>query len=330
MLRDQCIFDIENLKESFIHLLSESACLPNRNKKDEKIEKKTIDLELPSSQTGTAEPSKQEAENLTNVRKLKQLSPASKIGVIFIAPGILSLVLSIINNSQVLAFIGLGLTFWGAIFFLIRPTKYIQGSLLDATAVASYRTIDRITENLKYKGKSFYIPSYPKQAYLPEHLKGLKEMIVFISASGSAGLPSIEEMARNEFILQKPKGISITPPGLGLLNQFENELKIDPTKMDLPTLCETLPQLVLENFQLAKEIKMTPNNDQVNLKISGSIFRGLYLEEGLRSVYTLGCPLVSTIACAIAKTTGKVVTINSLKLDQETDITEASYQITKD
>jgi hypothetical protein len=297
--------------------------------KTEEIDKKSIDLEPSSSQIGTVEHSQQEAENLKNLRKPKRVSPAGKIGVIFIIPGILSLALSIINSSQVLAFIGLGLTFWGAVFLLVRPTTYVQGSLLDATAISLYTTIDRIIKDLKYKGKSFYIPPYPKQAYLPEHLKGLKEMIVFISADGSTGLPSIEEMAENKFILQNPKGISITPPGLGLLNQFENELKIDPTQIDLQTLCETLPQLILENFQLAKEIEMKPADNEVNLRISGSIFRSLYLEEGLKSVYSCGCPLVSAIACAIAKTTGKIVTINSSILEQETDTIKVSYHIMK-
>lgn len=298
--------------------------------KTEEIDKKPIDLGPTNSQTESTEHQKSGAENLKSFRKVKRVTFADKIGVIFIIPGILSLILSIVVNSQVLAFIGLGLTFWGALFFLVRPTTYVQGSLLAAAAISSYTTIDRITKDLKYEGKSFYIPPYPKQVYLPEHLKALKEMIVFISADGSTGLPSIQEMAGNKFLLQNPKGISITPPGSGLLTQFENELKINPTQIDLQTLCETLPQLILENFQLAKEIEMKPENDHVNLKVRGSIFRSLYLEESMKSLYSLGCPLVSAIACAIAKTTGKIVTINLLKLDQETGITEASYQIVKD
>jgi hypothetical protein len=75
---------------------------------------------------------------------------------------------------------------------------------------------------------------------------------------------------------------------------------------------------------------MKPETDRVNMKISGSVFKSLYREEGLKSVYSLGCPLVSAIACAIAKTTGKAITINSLKFNQEKDTTEVSYHIMKD
>ena len=298
--------------------------------KTEEIDKKPIDLQPPDTQAKAIERAEPETEHLKNLRKLKQPSLAGKISVALIIPGVLALIASILNNSQVLAFIGLGLTFWGAVFFLVRPTTYVQGTLLDATAISLYTTIDRMTNDLGCKGKTFYIPSYPKQAYLPEHLKGLKEMIIFISADGNTSLPSIEEMAESKFILRNPKGISITPPGSGLLDQFQTELKIDPTQIDLATLCETLPNLILENFQLAKDIEMKPETDRVNMKISGSVFKSLYREEGLKSVYSLGCPLVSAIACAIAKTTGKAITINSLKFNQEKDTTEVSYHIMKD
>jgi hypothetical protein len=298
--------------------------------KTEEIDKKPIDLQPTDSQPKTIEHTEPETENLKNLRKLRHPSLAGKISIVLLIPGVLALIASILNQSQVLAFIGLGLTFWGAVFLLVRPTTYVQGSLLDATAISLYTTIDRMTNDLKCRGKSFYIPPYPKQAYLPEHLKGLKEMIVFISADESTSVPSIEEMAESKFMLRNPKGVSITPPGSGLLDQFQTELKLDPTQIDLETLCETLPNLILENFQLAKEIEMKPETDQVNTKISGSIFKSLYLEKGLTSVHSLGCPLVSAIACAVAKTTGKAITINSLKLDQEKDTIEVSYLIMKD
>jgi len=295
----------------------------------EQMDKEPTEFLPQDSQTEPAEPSK--SENMPpKLARLSNVALAGKIGVVLITPGVLALVFSIVTDSQVLAFVGLGLTFWGALFFLVQPSRLVQESLLDATAAASYSTIDRIMSNLKYKGKCWYIPPYPKQAYLPEHLKGLKEMIVFISANGSSELPSIEEIANKRFILQNPKGVSITAPGAGLLDQLENELKLDPTQTDLQTLCETLPQQILENFQLAKEIEMKPEGDSIQLRIAGSVFRSLYIQEGLKSVHQLGCPLISALACAVAKTTGKAVTILALNFNSETDTTEASCIIKND
>jgi len=299
-----------------------------RNAEEKK--KKTTQLVTANSQVETINQPIAEVDKLKlPLERIYRISSPLKIGTAFMALGVLSLAFSVISNSQVLAFIGLGLTFWGALFFLVRPLTYVKGSLLDATAISSYATVDRIIRDLKYKGKGLYIPPYPKEVYLPEHLKGLKEMIVYIPAENSDTMPSIEEIAGSRFIIENPEGITIAPPGLGLLNQFEKESKMDPTKMDLESLCETLPLLILENFQLAKDIEMKVENEQVYLKVSDSIHKNLYREERLKSVYSLGCPLVSAIACAIAKTTGKIVAISSLKVSPETETIEVSYSLVK-
>jgi len=267
-----------------------------------------------------------EVENLKlELRKAKGI-PSIKIGVAFIVPGAMALAFSIFHNSQVLAFIGLSLTFWGALFLFIRPVKYVSSTLLDSAAISSYSTIDRIVKDLKYKGKSYYIPAYPKEAYLPAYLKGLKDMVVFISADSGASMPSIEEVAKEKFLLENPKGICVAPPGAGLLTQFEKELGVDITKLELNELCENLPRSILENFKLAKEIEMKPEGNQIYLRIVDSVYKNLYSkEEDLKSVHFLGCPLVSAIACAIAKNTGKLVTIQKDKISPDGQSLEVWY-----
>jgi len=289
----------------------------------EETEDKSIELTNIQYLMDTIKQLQTEIENLKlELRSVRHI-PSGKIGIIFMVPGTLSLIFSILNDSQILGFIGLGLTFWGALFFFVRPIRYVKSSLLESTAISSYSTIDRIVRDLKYTGKSYYIPPYPKEVYLPEHLKGLKDLIVFISRArrSGAGMPAIEEMAKSKFLLENPKGICVAPPGLGLLTQFEKELRKEMTKLELNELCESLPQLILENFQLAKEIEMKTEKNQVHLRIIDSIYKNLYSrEKNLKSVHFLGCPLVSAIACAIAKATGKIVTLHrdSVSLDGQT------------
>jgi len=299
---------------------------PDKTKTTEKKDDKSVELTSIQYLIETIKQLQADTENLKlELRKVRR--PSGKIGIIFIIPGALSLIFSIFKNSQVLAFIGLSLTFWGALFFFVRPVKYVRSSLLDSTAISSYSTIDRIVQDLKYKGKSYHIPPYPKEVYLPEYLKGLKDMIVFISADSDAGMPSIEEMAKTKFLLENPKGILAAPPGLGLLTQLEKELRTDITKLELSELCESLPQLILENFQLAKEIEMKTEKNQVHLKIFDSIYKNLYSrEKNLKSIHFLGCPLVSAIACAIAKTTGRIVTIHQSTTSPDGQTIEVRYR----
>ena len=232
--------------------------------------------------------------------------PTNKIGIALIIIGALPLSTSIIAplttlfpasiiaSSTTLAFIGLALTFWGILFLFARPTKFVKSALLDSTAISSYTTIDRIIKDLGYKGRSYYIPPYPKEVYLPEYLKGLKNMIVFVSADTDPSMPSIEDMAKGRFLLEKPKGISVTPPGMGLVNQLENEMKTDLTNLSYIELLNELPRVLLENLRLAEEIRLEPEDSIVHIKIVGSKYQDLYeSEENLKCIHSLGCPIVS-------------------------------------
>ena len=265
----------------------------------------------------------------SEIKKIRHI-PSGKIGLAFVIPGVLSLIFSILKESQILAFIGLGLTFWGALFLFIKPVRYVRSELLHSASLSSYLTLDRIIKDLKFKGKSYYIPPYPKDVYLPEYLKGLKEMTVFISAGKGSSMPSVEEMAKSKFLLKNPKGICVSPPGLGVLIQFEKELRTDLTKMDLDAFLEVLPQLVIENIHLAKHVEIKREDGTFRLRISNSIYGNLYVREGLKSVHLLGCPLVSAVACAIAKVTGKVVTIREDKVSLNGQLIEVWYDLVGD
>jgi len=298
----------------------------------EETEDETVESTTTQYPMETIKQLQAEAENSgSELRKARHIS-SWKIGIVFAVPGALSLIFAILNDSQSLAFIGLGLTFWGALFFFVRPIRYVKSSLLDSTAMSLYSTIDRIVKDLKYKGTlaSYYIPPYPKDVYLPEHLRGLKDMIVFISADRNADMPSIVEVAESKFLFENPRGICVAPPGLGLLIQFEKELRIDITRLELSELCESLPPLLLENFQLAKEIEMKTEKNQVHLKIVDSIYKNLYSrEENLKSIHFLGCPLVSAMACAIAKTTGKLVKIHRDRISPDGQTIEVWCRFTE-
>ena len=256
--------------------------------------------------------------------KSKQI-PSSKIGFALLIIGALSLLGSLIASSTTLAFIGLGLTFWGALFLFTRPIKFVRGSLLDWTALSSYATIDRMLEDLSYKGKSVYVPPYPKDVYLPEHLKGLKEMIIFISATSTPEMPTIEEMARKEFLVKNPKGICISPPGYGLMGLFEKEMRTDFSHIDIESLYNILTKVV--DLGLAGGLEIETENNSIHITITDSVYKDLYSRErALKSVHLIGCPLVSAVACAIAKTTGKNVAIIKDKVSLDLKKIEVWYQ----
>jgi hypothetical protein len=251
-----------------------------------------------------------------------------KVAVALLIPGALSLTFSVLNESQVMAFIGLGLTFWGALFFLLKPKKYVEGTLLKSEVIPFYSTIDRIIRDLGHKSVGYYVPPYPKDIYLPEHLKGLKEAVIFFPDRNDSRMPSIEEMAEAKFLLQNPKGTLIASPGAGLLSQIERELNVDFGKTQLEQLNEILPRSISENFNLARALELELEGNQVHLKVLDSLYKDLYgTEIKLKSISIVGCPIASAVACAVAKVSGKPVIVEKQKVSPDGLTIEVWYRI---
>jgi hypothetical protein len=254
--------------------------------------------------------------------------PSNKIGITLLVAGALLLVASVVISSTILAFIGLGLTFWGALFLFVRSTKFVKISILNADAISPYPTLDRIIADLEYKGNPVYMPPYPKDTYLPEHLAGLKDMVVFISAKDFTKMPTIEEMAKKQFLVKNPKGLCITPPGSGLVSLFEKELRTDFTKIDQESLYEDLSIVIVNNLGLASDFEIKAEKEGIHVKITDSVYSNLYSkEQNLKTIHSIGCPLISAIACAIAITTGKPATITTSKISPDLRTIEVVYRL---
>ena len=283
---------------------------------------------MQTSSDKTQEHLQKENEQLKYEMQRSKKFPSNKIGIALVIIGALLLYASFSTSSTILAFIGLGLTFWGAIFLFARSTKFVKTPILDATTISTYTTLDRIIDDLNYKGNALYIPSYPKGTYLPEYLEGLKEMLVFISAKDSTKIPAIEEIIRKQFLVKNPEGICISPPGSGLVSLFEKELGADLTKIDKESFYNGLPTVIVNNLELASNFEIEDEKELIHVKVKDSVYSNLYSKnQKLKSVNSIGCPLTSAVACAIAKTTGKLVTITKIKNSSDLKTVEVWYQL---
>jgi hypothetical protein len=252
-----------------------------------------------------------------------------KVAICFIIFGAVTLGSSYVLSSQILTLTGLGLTFWGALFLLIAPVIHIEGSVVVNMTSSSYMSTERMVKQMDCKGKGFHLPPYPNEGYIPEHLKGLGEMVVFIPKEEQSNhIPSLQELAEGKFILKNPEGLLLTPPGLGLLSSIEQALRVDFTKAKIDEVCKIMPKAITGNYSLAKELSMIAKDDKVNVRVKGSIFKNLYLEQNKTcSVSTLGCPIVSSIACSLAKSSGKAVMIEKINPTPDGTVIDAQLQL---
>jgi hypothetical protein len=229
--------------------------------------------------------------------------PPGVIGYAVLLIGSAALLISVLYSSNILALIGLGLSFWGILFLYAKPVQYMKAGLIDSTAIASLTTIDRVLADLKYEGKGIYLP--------PKHLKDFKSGTVFLPSKKGTQTPTAEQLSKENVFMKDPEGLCLVPSGLGLTNLYETELGTDFSKVDLAYLERNLPKLLIEGLEIVEDFEMKVKDNQIYVRIQGSSYAEFCnkLREFSNICGTFGCPLCSSIACALTRTTGKPIQV---------------------
>ena len=257
------------------------------------------------------------------MRRQARINRTKLIYSALIATGAAAITLSIIYASSILAFIGLGLIFWGIILAYIRTEEYTKKALLNTTASPQITTLNQIIQELDYKGRATYLP--PKYLTDPEASKA------YIPKHEETRIPTPEQIQKQEarFFTKDPEGILLTPPGAELAKLFEKTLETSFTRADLQYLQQKMPKLLIEDLEIARNCELEIEEDKIQVKIENSTYNALEREtEKSPSIQsTLGSPLTSAIACALAKTTGKPITIEKQQTSEDDKNITVEYRI---
>jgi hypothetical protein len=225
--------------------------------------------------------------------------------------------------SSFLAILGVAITFWGAILLYVTPSKHVPLKLLNTSAEAAAANIERLISEVNLSERGVYLP--------PKNLRNIESSLVFIPETLKTPLPTPEET--NEKLLANEKtGAFVTPPGSALSRLFEGELGFSFTKTDLKQIQNKLPKLLVEDLELAENAEIQIQGNIVTLEITGSILNEIceQTDSQPKTHKQVGCLLSSAIACALAKATGKPVTIQNETRNQETKTTRIEYEILKE
>ncbi len=266
---------------------------------------------------------------------------ARTAGVLLIILGALALASSIIYVTSIPALIGLGLIFWGTILTYIQTGEYVKETVLDATAASVLTTLNQTMQELDYRGKAVYLP--PKYLNDPESTKAYVPRLKI----GKLPPPEQTQKLETQPFSRNSQGIIITPPGAELTRLFEDTLQTSFTKVDLDYLKERLPKLLIEDLEIASEVEVqigisktsnptddtiwqiaTPH-DRINVKITSTAYKNTTKQTTQLSNInpTLGSPLTSAVACAIAKATGKPIIIENQQVSEDGETTETEYRV---
>lgn len=229
-----------------------------------------------------------------------------------IALGAVSLAFSAYSSSSVLAFIGLCLTFWGILLLYIAPKKHVPLEMFTIAASSTLRNVEKLLADMNPCEKGIYLP--------PKYMHDLESSIVFVSCNEQASLPKTRQADKEEMHIKNPRGMFLTPPGHELSRFFEKQLGTSFLALDLDFLQEKLPDLLVDNLEIAEGAEINVDDSIVKVQLKNHIFHTL-CEETRKLPNThkaLGCLLSSAIACALAKATRKPVTIEEETQDGET------------
>ncbi|MHA2130488.1 MAG: hypothetical protein ACW99L_10985 [Promethearchaeota archaeon] len=219
--------------------------------------------------------------------------------------GVVILYLSVSFNSSVLAFIGLGCVFWGAILLYVRSSKYVKEDLLLTATRSSLMTLRQLILELGYKGKGIYLP--------PKYLRDFESSKVFISKTEKIVLPSVEQIQNKDTnIINNPRGLLVTPPGFDLSKLFEDTLETNFTQKDLSFVMENIHTLIVEDLEIAQNIQMELENSLIHITIENSVYKNMGT-------------LSSAIACILAKTSGNLVIIENRETSKKGQLINLRY-----
>lgn len=267
------------------------------------------------TQNYSEKPSK--AKRKTNTAKI--------IGWATLSLGAALLAAATIYNVQILAFIGLGLIFLGAILTLIQTEEYVKENVMNATALSPLKTLNQIIRELNYNGKAIYLP--------PKYLQDPEDSKAYIPRWENEELPKPEQIDGQQdqetIFIKNPEGILITPPGSELTRLFEKTLKTSFTRTDLEYLQRNMPKLLIEDLEIAQNFELEAADGKIYARMENPIYRNLIRDvKNLPSLWEkMGCPISSAIACALAKATGKSVTIENQKVSEDGKTIEIEYRL---
>jgi hypothetical protein len=261
----------------------------------------------------------QKMELQAELRKLKR-KPEGRIGYLLLLLGLILIALAVVYSHNVSAFIGIALTFWGALLLYIRPTRFMRKEILDSTVIEPLKYIHKLLDGLDFKGTPTYIS--------PGTLRGLRSATVYIPKSDRSPMPSDEQLSQEEPFIQNPQAIKLTPPGLGLSRLLEDELKTNFSTVDLEYLQYNLEKALVEGLEIAEAFEMEYTESTVQVEIKGTIFDEIVevLDE-LDTHRHIGDPLTSALACILARSTRRPIIIEKIEREPKKRSIQITFKI---
>jgi hypothetical protein len=246
------------------------------------------------------------------------MGPTGLLKYTLLGLGLLALAVAVLFKSTNLVFVGLGLTFWGALLFFVQPRQYVGLEVMNTAGLSSLESLDKALVDFGYRERGVYIP--------PEGPRGV---VVFIpSKSPSRIQQSIGY--EGKIPVNQPERLFLIPPGLALANLIEKTLGFDLKKEGVDGLIKNLRKVLVEDLDLVRDVETKMEGELVKFRLIGSKYAKFCEEfDKTSSGAGFGCPMCSALACLLTIASGKPVRFEEDELSVEKGTIESCYQLFK-
>ncbi len=257
------------------------------------------------------------------MRKYRQTRTMVTAVLVLFALGLGLTATSAVYQSSFLAIVGVAIIFWGAILLYILPSKHVPITFLTAATTSHMSNLERILSELKFTEKGIYLP--------PKNLPDPVSSLIFIPKTAKQSLPKPDEAIMTGLFSEKHNGLFLTPLGFDLSKILEQKQSYPFTKTDLRCMLKKFSKLLTEELEITENIEIQTQNNKIILEMSGSIFAEDYKEAQFPQTHNaIGCLFSSSIACALAKATGKAIVIENEERGTDGKTTKIEYQIVEE
>lgn len=200
-------------------------------------------------------------------------------GAVLLIVGLLSLVLLLITRDIVfeIAFL---ITIPAGILLMLRSVEpQVRAGTANAVLMSTLLNLKLLSESLVKDEQLIFVP-------VSNHEAGVQVYLGSPSSGTYLALPGLAEPLTRIYGLE-----------MG-----------DLSKLELQYLCRNLPRVIVDGLQLAEDVVIEAEGDQVRMTVRKPVFWPTYLEERLASLYEkMGCPLAWSVGESIARSSGRTV-----------------------
>jgi hypothetical protein len=220
--------------------------------------------------------------------------------------------------------VGLGLIFWGMIVGYISSEDYIKREVLEATNLSYVTTLNEMLDKLNFKEKAVFLPA--------KYLKDVKTNKVYISKTQSTEPFNMEDFLQETVNDKELRERLMIAPGSELVRLFEKTLGKSFAREDFSFFKTNMPKLLVNELEIAQNVDIECEGNTVKVKMKNLMSSDFSREikDNGKAVYSVGTPLSSAIACALADSTGKVTAIKNYEISPDENTVEIVYSLIKE